>query len=38
MVKVKDIMTEKLVTIEPDEPIIQAIQAMDDGGFRRLPC
>ena len=36
VVKVKDIMTEKLVTIEPDEPIIQAIQAMDDGGFRRL--
>jgi acetoin utilization protein AcuB len=34
---VKDIMTEKLVTIEPDEPIIQAIKAMDEGGFRRLP-
>jgi acetoin utilization protein AcuB len=37
VVKVKDIMTEKLVTIEPDEPIIQAIKAMDDGGLRRLP-
>lgn len=35
--KVKDIMTENLVTIEPDEPIIQAIKAMDEGGFRRLP-
>jgi acetoin utilization protein AcuB len=37
VVKVKDIMTEKLVTIEPDEPIIQAIKAMDEGGLRRLP-
>jgi acetoin utilization protein AcuB len=37
MVKVKNLMKKKVATISPDEPIINAIKKMDQGGFRRLP-
>jgi len=37
MAKVRDLMKRQVVTIGPDEPIINAIKAMAEGGFRRIP-
>lgn len=37
MVKVKDLMKKQVVTIGPDEAIINAIKTMEAGGFRRIP-
>lgn len=37
MAKVRDLMKRQVVTIDPDEPIINAIKAMEAGIFRRIP-
>ncbi len=37
MAKVRDLMKRQVVTIGPDEPIINAIKAMEAGIFRRIP-
>ena len=35
--KVMDLMTEKVVSVRPDIPILQAVSIMAKKGFRRIP-
>ncbi|HQP32412.1 MAG TPA: CBS domain-containing protein, partial [Deltaproteobacteria bacterium] len=37
MLMVQAIMTADPITIGPDEPLLQAVSAMERGRFRRLP-